>query len=397
MNIGIYGGTFDPPHVGHVTAAKAAMEALHLDKLLLIPDRQPPHKALAADGAGMQQRYDMTVLATAELGKRAEVSDMELRRTGASYTADTLTTLREQYPEDTLYLLMGSDMFLSLHTWHDPARVMALARIAPFTREAEDDSAVFAAQKAHLERDFRAQVTVVPNPQVVDVSSTEVRTALAQGGGENLLPPPVWGYIQRERLYGSRCDLKHLTPDALRPIALSYLKPKRMPHVLGTEQEAVRLARRYGADETKARIAALLHDCTKKLDLDAQLALCKKYGITLDALEQKALKLLHSKTGAAIARSVFGVEDDVCDAIFYHTTGKPDMTLLEKIIYLADYIEPTRDFPGVEELRKTVYEDLDRGLLLGLNMTIDEMEEMGSPVHHMTRDARDYLLKRGIQ
>lgn len=73
------------------------------------------------------------------------------------------------------------------------------------------------------------------------------------------------------------------------------------------------------------------------------------------------------------------------------------MTLLEKIIYLADYIEPTRDFPGVEELRKTVYEDLDRGLLLGLNMTIDEMEEMGSPVHHMTRDARDYLLKRGIQ
>ena len=397
MNIGIYGGTFDPPHVGHVTAAKAAMEALHLDKLLLIPDRQPPHKALAADGAGMQQRYDMTVLATAELGKRAEVSDMELRRTGASYTADTLTTLREQYPEDTLYLLMGSDMFLSLHTWHDPARVMALARIAPFTREAEDDSAAFAAQKAHLERDFRAQVTVVPNPQVVDVSSTEVRTALAQGGGENLLPPPVWGYIQRERLYGSRCDLKHLTPDALRPIALSYLKPKRMPHVLGTEQEAVRLARRYGADETKARIAALLHDCTKKLDLDVQLALCKKYGITLDALEQKALKLLHSKTGAAIARSVFGVEDDVCDAIFYHTTGKPDMTLLEKIIYLADYIEPTRDFPGVEELRKTVYEDLDRGLLLGLNMTIDEMEEMGSPVHHMTRDARDYLLKRGIQ
>ena len=397
MNIGIYGGTFDPPHVGHVTAAKAAMEALHLDKLLLIPDRQPPHKELAADGAGMQQRYDMTVLATAELGKRAEVSDMELRRTGASYTADTLTTLREQYPEDTLYLLMGSDMFLSLHTWHDPARVMALACIAPFTRETEDDSAAFAAQKAYLERDFRAQVTVVPNPQVVDVSSTEVRTALAQGGGENLLPPPVWGYIQREHLYGSRCDLKHLTPDALRPIALSYLKPKRMPHVLGTEQEAVRLARRYGADETKARIAALLHDCTKKLDLEEQLSLCKRYGITLDALEQKALKLLHSKTGAAIARSVFGVEDDVCDAIFYHTTGKPDMTLLEKIIYLADYIEPTRDFPGVEELRKTVYEDLDRGLLLGLNMTIDEMEEMGSPVHHMTRDARDYLLKRGIQ
>ena len=117
----------------------------------------------------------------------------------------------------------------------------------------------------------------------------------------------------------------------------------------------------------------------------------------LDELEQRALKLLHSKTGAAVARRVFGVEDAVYDAIWYHTTGKPDMTRLEKIIYLADYIEPSRDFPGVEELRKAVYEDLDHGLLLGLTMTIQEMEEMGNPVHHLTRDARDYLLKRGIR
>ena len=130
--------------------------------------------------------------------------------------------------------------------------------------------------------------------------------------------------------------------------------------------------------------------------MDEQLALCKKYHIPLDELEQKALKLLHSKTGAAIARDVFAVDDEVYNAILYHTTGKPDMTLLEKIIYLADYIEPTRDFPGVEALRRTVYEDLDRGLLMGLTMTIDEMEEMGNPVHYMTRDARDYLMKRGI-
>ena len=145
-----------------------------------------------------------------------------------------------------------------------------------------------------------------------------------------------------------------------------------------------------------ARRAGILHDCTKYLELDEQLALCKKYHIPLDELERKALKLLHSKTGAAIARDVFAVDDDVYNAIMYHTTGKPDMTLLEKIIYLADYIEPTRDFPGVEALRRTVYEDLDRGLLMGLTMTIDEMEEMGNPVHHMTRDARDYLMKRGI-
>ena len=397
MNIGIYGGTFDPPHAGHIAAAQAAMEALHLDKLLLIPDAQPPHKQLPEGSAAPQQRYDMTVLATAALGKKAEVSDMELRRAGVSYTADTLATLRAQYPEDTLYLLMGSDMFLSLHTWRRPEDIVALAHIAPFSRETEDESAAFDAQKAYLEKHFAAQVTVIPNPQVVEVSSTEIRARLARGQGGELLPPPVWGYIQRERLYGTRTDLTHLTPEALRPIALSYLKPKRMPHVLGTEQEAVRLAEKYGADVTKARIAALLHDCTKKLDMDEQLALCRQYAIPLDELEQKALKLLHSKTGAAIARDVFAADDEIYNAILYHTTGKPDMTLLEKIIYLADYIEPTRDFPGVETLQRTVYEDLDRGLLLGLTMTIDEMEEMGNPVHHMTRDARDYLLKRGIR
>ena len=397
MNIGVYGGTFDPPHWGHITAARAAMEQLGLDKLVLIPDRVPPHKALPEGSASPEQRLEMATLAAAELGKRTEVSDRELRRDGPSYTSDTLAELRREYPEDALWLLMGSDMFLSLQTWHAPEEVMALARIAPFSREAEDESAAFAAQKARLEREYGAQICIVQNPEVRELSSTEVRAALAAGQGSDLLPPAVYGYVLREHLYGTHKVLTGLTPDELRPIALSYLKPKRMPHVLGTEQEAVRLVRRYGGDETQARIAALLHDCTKKLDMAQQLALCEKYGIMLDELEQKALKLLHSKTGAAIARDVFGVEDAVYDAILYHTTGKPDMTRLEKIIYLADYIEPTRDFPRVDALRKTVYEDLNKGLLMGLTMTIQEMEEMGNPVHHLTRDARDYLLKRGIR
>ena len=397
MNIGVYGGTFDPPHWGHITAARAAMEQLGLDKLVLIPDRVPPHKALPEGSASPEQRLEMATLAAAELGKRAEVSDRELRRSGPSYTSDTLAELRREHPEDTLWLLMGSDMFLSLQTWHAPEEIMALARIAPFSREAEDESAAFAAQQSRLERAYGAQIRIVQNPEVRELSSTEVRAALAAGRGSDLLPPAVYGYVLREHLYGTHKALTGLTPDELRPIAMSYLKPKRMPHVLGTEQEAVRLVRRYGGDETQARIAALLHDCTKKLDMAQQLALCEKYGIMLDELEQKALKLLHSKTGAAIARDVFGVEDAVYDAILYHTTGKPDMTRLEKIIYLADYIEPTRDFPGVDALRKTVYEDLDKGLLMGLTMTIQEMEEMGNPVHHLTRDARDYLLKRGIR
>ena len=226
---------------------------------------------------------------------------------------------------------------------------------------------------------------------MVDVSSTELREKLAKGEGGNLLAPAVYGYILRQGLYNTGADLKHLPLDQLRPVALSYLKHKRIPHVLGTEQEAIRLAQRYGADVEKARVAALLHDCTKKLSMEEQLALCEKYGIQLDELEQKALKLLHSKTGAAIAKDVFGVDEEIYSAIWYHTTGHANMTRLEKIIYLADYIEPSRDFPGVDELRSVCYEDLDRGLLKGLEMTIEEMTAMGNPVHHATIEARDAL------
>ena len=228
-------------------------------------------------------------------------------------------------------------------------------------------------------------------PGVVDVSSTELREQLAAGKGAAALPPAVYGYILRHSLYGVQVDLKHLTLSQLRPVALSYLKYKRIPHVLGTEQEAIRLSERYGADVKKARVAALLHDCTKKLDMDEQLALCRHYGIELDELEQKALKLLHAKTGAAVARDVFGVDEEIYNAIWWHTTGHAGMTLLEKIIYLADYIEPSRDFPGVDKLRKVCYEDLDKGLLLGLDMSIQEMTDMGNPVHRATVEARDAL------
>jgi nicotinate-nucleotide adenylyltransferase len=172
------------------------------------------------------------------------------------------------------------------------------------------------------------------------------------------------------------------------------VKAKRIPHIRGTEEEAVKLARRWGVDEDLARKAAILHDCTKYLNLDEQLKLCENYGILLDGLERQALKLLHSKTGAAIAREVYGMPQEIFEAIYWHTTGKADMTRLQKVIYIADYMEPTRDFDGVEQLRQLVYQDLDRAVLLGLEMSIEEMESMGNPVHYRTTEARDWLKER---
>ncbi len=396
MKIGIYGGSFNPPHLGHMTAAIDAAVYLKLDKLLLIPAGLPPHKKLAENTPDGAHRLAMTRLMGEQIALETkievEVTEMELLREGKSYTADTVKALHEKYPDDELWLFMGTDMFLTFQAWHEPEEIVRYAGICAFGRTEKDTEELFAVQRKYLaEKYSQARIVTMVLPNVVEVSSTELRRAIPAGEGGKYLVPAVLGYILREHLYGTNPDLKRLSIQELRPIALSYLKAKRIPHVLGTEQTAVELAKKYGADEQKARVAALLHDCTKRLSMEEQLALCEKYGIVLDELEQKALKLLHAKTGAAIARDVFGVDDEIYSAILWHTTGKPDMTLLEKVIYLADFIEPTRDFPGIEELRETVWRDLDAGLLMGLSMTVEEMKEMGNSIHHNTLEARDYL------
>lgn len=399
MKIGVYGGTFNPPHLGHITAARAVMELLRLDKLFLIPDGMPPHKDLASGSPTALQRLELTRLAAAELGDKAEVLDIELLRAGKSYTSDTLAQLRRQYPHDRLWLLMGSDMFLTFHQWHEPGKILSLAGVAAFGRTEGDQEAAFARQREFLYKKYpQAMIFTICIPGVMDISSTEIRRLLAAGQGERFLAPAVYGTILREGLYGTKADLKGLTLSQLRPVALSCLHYKRIPHVLGTEQEAIRLAVRYGADVAKARRAALLHDCTKRLSTREQLELCREYGIPLDDVERETGSLLHAKTGAEEARRVFGVDDEIYGAIRYHTTGRAHMTLLEKIIYLADYIEPSRDFPGVEKLRKICYEDLDKGLLKGLEMTIGKLGTEGGPIHHAAIEARDALkgtLRRG--
>ena len=398
MNIGIYGGTFNPPHLGHFQAAKTAIAALKLDKLILIPAALPPHKELPEGTPSPERRLEMTAKMADAMAMpgTVEVSDLELRRPGKSYTADTLEQLHRQYPQAKLWLLMGTDMFLTLHLWREPERIMALAGICAFGRTEQDGEELFAPQRAYLKEHFGAEIVTITLPGLVDISSTRLRAGLDQGLGRRYLVPAVYGCILMNSLYGVRADLKHLELPELRACSYYMMKQKRVPHVMGVEEEAAKLARRWGADETLARRAGALHDCTKYWTLEENTALCTKYGVALDELEQKAVKLLHSKTGACIARYVFGEPEEVCQAIFWHTTAKKDMTLLEKIIYMADYIEPNRDFAGVERLRALSYKDLDKALLLGVETTIQEMEERGLPIHKRTLMARDWLLAAGV-
>lgn len=395
MKIGIYGGTFDPIHRGHMAAASTACTVLGLDKLLLIPDGTPPHKQQSPAGASAEHRLEMVRIAADRLGVQipVEVLDLELRRGGKSYTSDTLRQIHKRCPKDELWLLMGTDMFLTLHQWHEPQVILDLAGVCAFGRCEGDGEALFAPQRDYLKEHYHARVVTLTLPNLVEISSTDLRARLKQGGCPQELDPSVYGYILRHGLYGTDADLKHLGWEDLRACSYSMIRAKRIPHVQGCEEEAVQLARRWGADEDAARAAAILHDCTKYLELEEQLSLCKKYGIILDKMEQKAVKLLHSKTGAAIARWEYGMPEPVYDAICWHTTGKPDMTTLEKILYIADYMEPTRDFDGVEKLRALVYKDLDAAVRLGLEMSVEELTQRGVPVHPNTLEALRFLTK----
>ena len=396
MKIGIYGGTFNPPHLGHMAAAKAAVAALKLDKLLLIPAAIPPHKALPSDTPAPEHRLAMVEKWADGMGAGAEVSALELEREGKSYTSDTLRAIRQTYPDAELWLLMGTDMFLTLHLWHEPEVILSLAGICAFGRTEQDGEALFAPQREHLQKNFDAKITPITLPGLVDISSTRLREQLENGGGWQYLLPSVYGYILMHRLYGTKADLKNLDLNQLRACSYSMMRAKRIPHVMGVEEEAVKLAQRWGADPELARRAGILHDCTKYYELPEQLDICEEYGVRLDALEQKAVKLLHSKTGACIARGVFGQPDAVYDAIFWHTTGKADMTTLEKVLYIADYMEPNRDFDGVERLRHLAYTDLDKAMLLGVEMTIQEMQQRQVPIHKNTLQARDWLRQHGV-
>ena len=386
--IGIYGGTFNPPHIGHLRAAQQAVEALKLDRLLLIPDRIAPHKDLPGNSATPQQRLEMLNLAVAGQPKM-EVCDIELNREGPSYTYETVEQLRQQYPQAQLFLLMGTDMFLSFDTWREPERIVQNAALAVAYRGEKREREAVEEKKALLEAQG-AQVHLLDNP-VNAISSTQLRRLLAFQCAGSFLPDGVEAYIREKKLYDVAAPWKNLPMEQLEQVVISLLNPNRVAHVLGCRDTAVELARRWGADETDAARAGLLHDITKALDGPLQLTLCESYGKILNGFSRKYPKTLHALTGSLVAERIFGENDAVVSAIRFHTTGKADMNLLETIIYVADYMEPNRDFPGVERLRALAFSDIGAALKLGLEMTLEHLKCQGNEVSPESREALAWL------
>lgn len=386
--IGIYGGTFNPPHIGHIQAAKQAVKTLQLDKLLLIPDRVAPHKEIPDNSPSPWQRLDMLRIAAGQ-DPALEVSDIELNREGPSYTCETVAQLKECYPQAELVVLMGTDMFLSFPSWRCPQKILAGAALAVAYRGDRQERQEVARMQRQLESQG-AKVYLLEN-QVTEISSTQLRRMLAFGCADSFLSPGVGDYIRQNKLYDTGADWKNLPMEQLEQVVRRLLKPNRVAHVLGCRDTAVELAQRWGADPVDAARAGLLHDITKALDGPLQLTLCQAYGKMLDDFSRKYPKTLHAFTGSLVAGRIFGENDAVVEAIACHTTGKADMNLLETILYVADYMEPNRDFPGVERLRQAAFQDIQAALKLGLEMTLEHLKNQGSEVSPQSQEALDWF------
>ncbi len=385
--IGIYGGSFNPPHIGHIRGAVYAKEKLGLDRLLLIPALDPPHKALPAGSPTAARRLELVRLAAKGI-PGVEVSDLELRREGKSYSYQTVEAIHAMYPEAELTLLMGTDMYLCFETWVHPERITALCDLAVLYRGEKGEQARLVAHR----EETGISALFLENP-VTDISSTQVRRMLRLRCAGEHLPQTVLSYILENKLYGTADSYQNLSERELEAVVVSLLHPKRVAHVLGCRDTAVALAKKYGADPVDAARAALLHDITKVLDGPLQLTLAREYGIILDDFSTQNPKTLHALTGSWVAERIFGENEAVVAAIRSHTTGKPNMNVLEKIIYVADYMEPNRDFPSVERLREIAWRDITHATRVGLEMTLDMLRKQGREISPESQRALQYLLE----
>ena len=362
--IGVFGGSFNPVHNGHLALAKHAALALGIERVLFIIDRIPPHKTLA-EGASDRQRLEILRLAVQD-EPLFQVETMELEREGTSYTVDTMRELKARYPDSELYFFMGSDMLLSFTTWRSPDQIAKLAALVCTVRTGQNGGEAEAA--TDLERRYGAKIILLD--EVSPLSSTIVRNRIHDALPiTDMIPDRAAHYIYLNGCY----EPAELLPFYHRLKA--ELKPERMEHTAYVMETAIALAQRFGADPKKARIAALLHDCAKYLPKETLL----QYADTEPAM----MPVLHAPAGADYAEKVYGIDDpEVLRAIRLHTTGDVGMTLLDKIIYLADMTEPSRSFEGVEKIRNA--SSIDEMMRLALLRSIWYIKERGNPIHPAT-------------
>ena len=367
MKTAIFGGTFNPPHLGHERMIEILSDIREIDEILLIPTGEPVHKL--GDTTSAEHRLNMCKILEKKYNK-VKVSDMEIKRREQSFTYYTLKDFAKTHSEKPIFVL-GGDMLMTLRTWYKYRELLTLCSLFAFGREGLTKSEMLSeAEKIKNDGgDITLSYEIIPG-----FSSTDVRL-----GGKNYVSPEIGEYIEKNGLYKERDGMK---TEEYKAHIKARLSDRRYFHSLCVAEEAVRLCNRYGGDKEKAYTAGLLHDVLKDTSEKEQLKYREDFGIMMSDLELSAKKLYHSLIGAEYVRHILGVEDDeIISAIRCHTTAKADMTLLEKILYLADYTSRDRDYDGVEEMREAVEESIESAMKIALRFTVEDLKNKGVPCH----------------
>ena len=368
MRIGIFGGSFDPVHSEHIAAVRAAKEHLRLDKIFIVPSHIAPHKRGGANAEG-SDRLNMCRLAFASVAG-AEVSDCEIAGGGTSYTYLTCRAFAKSYPDAERFFLVGADMLEDFFTWKNPEDILSNVTLAAFGR---GDDGVCDLQERFYAR-FQKRFVAVPFCGK-EVSSTALRVDLAFSRPVPALNDAVLDYIHKRGLY---CY------PAIAP-ALALEKEERQKHSYRVALMAARSAKRWGVIESKAILAGALHDCAKYVPLSSPLL----KGFTPP--DNVPEPVLHQYTGAHLAEHEFGVSDgEILLAIKYHTSGRANMSALEKLIFLSDMLEEGRAFEGVEELRTLFDIDIDMCLKEALARQVNYLKGTDKPVYPLTQEAYEW-------
>ena len=381
MKIGILGGTFDPVHNGHIEIAMAAMEALGLDQVALMPSGDPPHKTRATD---KQDRLCMAQIAAQ--GRRGlYASDIEINRQGATYTVDTLSILAAEHPEVEWTYILGADALNKLDSWKEFPRVARLCSFAAVSRPGCDEDLARLRARA-ISSCYKTRVDLLP-VSGPPLSSTAGRHRVAEGLDiGDCVPQEVAAYIRERGLYLCKYSEAQIL-DRLK----GMLTDHRYTHTLGVANTAQRLAPACGVDPLRARLAGLLHDCAKSMALDEMREMVSRSLPDLAEEELETRAILHAPAGMVMARDLFGVRDaTILSAIRKHTVGDSYMSPMDALIYVSDFIEPGRElFPGLEKARKLAEKDIYRAMCCCAQLTAKHLKSRGQHMHPRTQALLD--------
>ena len=369
MRIAVFGGAFDPLHKEHIRIIDGAKSILNMDKVVLLPTYNPPHK----DGSTVSYEHRVAMLRLFALSRPyVEIDETEKELSlEKSYAYIVLGEIKKRYPSDELYYIIGSDSLRKLSSWAQPEEIFKSVKMVVITR-GEDDVKDIACEYA---KKYNGEIIVGFRAETE--SSSAIRCKLEIGAYDELkgrLDDKILDYIIKNRLYSRYADVVARLK--------ATLSERTFRHSLRVAEFAVENAWRVWEDYDKALLAGLLHDSAKGR---APIKDESEYDVS-------STEVIHQYDGAEVARAEYGIEDEeILDAIRYHTTGKPNFSSLGKLIYLADKLERGRDYPCVDYLRATLEQKgVDVAFREALGHSIEYLRACNKKIDLLTLDAYEW-------